>query len=337
MPRRLRHCTTLFIAITALSTWATAQNSPKKPQPDTPWPTKAVKLMVGFPAGSSPDLVARAMAEPLSKAIGQPVIVENHPGAGGNIAADLVAKSTDHHTLGIMINGNMTIAKLLNPKTPFDPAKDLAPISLIGTAPLVLAAPASAPGTPTWNSAQEFLLAARNAGNKWNYGTPGNGTVAHIGMEYLKVRTQMDAVHIPYQGNPQVITAMLGGQINLSLLPPGLAMPQIRAGKLKAIGVTSVSRSPLVPELPSLTEAGVQNFQLEIWTAAAGPASLPKPVVAKLSGLFSNIARTPEMREKLFTQGWQVAGTSAEGLANRIKSDTHLLGGVIAMRGIKSE
>lgn len=275
------------------------------------------------------------MAEPLSKALGQPVIVENHPGAGGNIAADLVAKSTDNHTLGIMINGNMTIAKLLNPKTPFDPAKDLAPISLIGTAPLVLTAPANAPGTATGNSAQDFLVAARNAGNKWNYGTPGNGTVAHIGMEYLKVRTQIDPVHIPYPSNPQVITAMLGGQINLSLLPPGLAMPQIRAGKLKAIGVTSASRSPLVPELPSLSEAGVQNFQLEIWTAAAGPASLPKPVVAKLSGLFSEIARTPDMRQKLFTQGWQVAGASAEGLANRIKSDTNLLGGVIAMRGIK--
>ena len=333
IPRNMRRRTSLLIAACALSTWATAQNSSKKLPPDAPWPTKTVKLLVGFPAGSSPDLVARAMSEPLSKALGQPVIVENHPGAGGNIAADLVAKSTDNHTLGIMINGNMTIAKLLNPKTPFDPAKDLAPISLIGTAPLVLAAPANAPG----NNAQDFLVAARNAGNKWNYGTPGNGTVAHIGMEYLKVRTQIDAVHIPYQGNPQVITAMLGGQINLALLPPGLAMPQIRAGKLKAIGVTSVSRSPLVPELPSLAEAGVQNFQLEIWTAAAGPASLPKPVVSKLSGLFSEIARSPEMRQKLFTQGWQVAGSSAEGLANRIKSDTHLLGGVIAMRGIKSE
>ena len=333
MSRQIRRRSTLFIALAALPTWATAQNSPKKPQIEASWPTKTVKLLVGFPAGSSPDLVARAMAEPLSKALGQPVIVENHPGAGGNIAADLVAKSTDNHTIGIMINGNLTIAKLLNPKTPFDPAKDLAPISLIGTAPLVLAAPASAPGA----NAQDFLVAARNAGNQWNYGTPGNGTVAHIGMEYLKVRTQMDPVHIPYPGNPQVITAMLGGQINLSLLPPGLAMPQIRAGKLKAIGVTSVSRSPLVPELPSLSEAGVQNFQLEIWTAAAGPASMPPSVVAKLSSLFSEIARGPEMRQKLFTQGWQVAGTSAEGLANRIKSDTRLLGGVIEMRGIKVE
>ena len=333
MPRLLHRRATLLIASCAVCTWATAQKVPVAPQATTPWPTKTVKILVGFPGGSSPDLVARALAEPLSKALGQPVIVENLPGAGGNIAADLVVKSTDNHTIGIMINGNMTIAKLLNPKTPFDPAKDLAPISLIATAPLVLTVPASSPGA----TAQEFFVAARNAGNTWNYGTPGNGTVGHIGMEYLKTRTQIDPVHVPYPGNPQVITAMIGGQINLSLLPPGLAMAQIRAGKLKAVGVTSSGRSPLVPELPSLAEGGVQNFQLEIWTAAAGPATLPKPIVAQLSGLLSEIARTPEMRQKLFQQGWQVAGTSSEGLANRIKSDTNLLGGVIAMRGIKVE
>lgn len=289
--------------------------------------------MVGFPGGSSPDLVARAFAEPLAKALGQPVVVENHPGAGGNIAADLVAKSTDGHTIGIMINGNLTIAKLLNPKTPFDPARDLAPISLIGTAPLVLAVPASAPGT----DAASFWSAARTAGSQWNYGTPGNGTVAHIGMEFLKTRARIDPVHVPYAGNPQVITAMLGGQIQMSLLPPGLAMAQIKAGKLKAIGVTSSGRSPLVPELPSLNEGGVSDFQLEIWNAAAGPASMPATVVTKLSALFSDIARSPDMRQKLFAQGWQVAGTSAEGLSNRIKSDTVLLGGVISQRNIKAE
>ena len=289
--------------------------------------------MVGFPGGSSPDLVARAMAEPLSKALGQPVVVENRPGAGGNIAADLVAKSTDNHTIGIMINGNLTIAKLLNSQTPFDPAKDLAPISLIGTAPLVLATNAQT----SYIDGLDFFKQARAAGNRWNYGTPGNGTVGHIGMEYLKARTGIDPVHVPFPGNPQVITNMLGGQINLSLLPPGLAMVQIRAGKLKAIGVTSSTRSPLVPELPSLAEAGVKEFQLEIWTAAAGPTSLPKPVLIRLSTLFSDIARSPEMRQKLYAQGWQVAGTSAEGLANRIKADTTLLGGVIAARGIRAD
>ena len=321
--------TTATLAQTQKSTRAKAAAAPAAAN----WPNRPIKIMVGFPGGSTPDLVARAIAEPLSKALGQPVIVENRPGAGGNIAADIVAKSTDDHTVGVMINGNLTIARLLNPKTPYDPAKDLAPISLIGTAPLVLAAPANAPG----DSAQDFLVAARNAGDKWSYGTPGIGTVGHIGMELLKTKTNINPVHVPYPGNPQVIQAMLGGQIQLSLLPPGLVTQQVKAGKLRAIGVTSSGRSPLVPEIPSLAEGGVSNFQLEIWTAMAGPSSMPKPIIAKLSALVSEIARSPDMRAKLFQQGWQVAGTSAEGLANRMKSDTNLLGGVIAMRGIKVE
>ena len=331
MKNRSMRRTVLVLALAALSASAFAQKSAKAGAP-TAWPTKPVRIMVGFPGGSTPDLVARTIAEPLSKALGQPVIVENKPGAGGNIAADMVAKATDNHTIGVMINGNMTIARLLNPATPFDPLKDLAPISLIGTAPLLLTAPVNAPG----NTAQEFFLAARNAGNKWSYGTPGIGTVGHLGMELLKTKTNIDPVHVPYPGNPQVINAMIGGQIHLSLLPPGLAAAQIRAGKLKAVGVTSTGRSPLVPEYPSLDEGGVtRGFQLEIWTAAAGPASLPKPIVARLSALISEIARSPDVRQKLFQQGWQVAGTSSEGLANRIKADTALLGGVIAMRGIK--
>jgi tripartite-type tricarboxylate transporter receptor subunit TctC len=156
-------------------------------------------------------------------------------------------------------------------------------------------------------------------------------------MELLKTKTNIDPVHVPYPGNPQVINALIGGQIQLALLPPGLASQQIRAGKLKAIGVTSASRSPLVPEFPSLKEGGINDYQLEIWTAAAGPASMPKPIINKLSQLISEIARTPEVRQKLFQQGWQVVGTSSEGLANRIKTDTNLLGGVIQLRGIKAE
>jgi tripartite-type tricarboxylate transporter receptor subunit TctC len=323
------------IATSLLPALATAQNRPAKSATQAPlnWPTKPLRIIVGFPGGSTPDLVARTLGEPLSKALGQPVIIENRVGAGGNIAADLIARATDDHTIGVMINGNMTIAKLLNPALAFDPLKAFAPISLIGTAPLVLAAPANAPGT----TAQDFLVAARNAGDKWSYGTPGVGTVGHIGMELLKTKTGINAVHVPYPGNPQVITAMISGQIQLSLLPPALVSAQVRAGKLRAIGVTSSGRSPLVPEFPSLAESGVTGFQLEIWNAAAAPASMPKPIVAKLSSLISQIAREPEVRAKLFQQGWQVTGTSAEGLANRIKADTNLLGGVIAMRGIKAE
>lgn len=336
MAQPIHRRTALTFALATASGTVLAQKAPKQQATaaTTAWPTKPLRILVGFPGGSTPDLVARTIAEPLSKALGQPVIVDNKPGAGGNIAADAVVKATDNHTIGVMINGNMTIAKLLNPHTPFDPVKDLAPISLIGTAPLLLAAPANAPG----HTAQEFFLAARNAGNKWSYGSPGIGTVGHIGMELLKTKTNIDPVHVPYPGNPQVINAMISGQIQMALLPPGLAAAQIRAGKLKAIGVTSSNRSPLVPEYPSLDEGGVtRGFQLEIWTAAAAPKSMPKDVVARLSTLIADIARSPEVRQKLFAQGWQTAGTSAEGLANRVKHDTALLGGIIQMRGIKVE
>lgn len=325
--------TTLTLALLALSTWAFAQGAPKEANKAAPWPSKPVRIIVGFPAGSSPDLTARTLGEPLSKALGQPVIIENKVGAAGNIAADYVAKASDDHTIGLMINGNMTIAKLLNPKLNYDPLKDLTPVSLIGVSPLVLMAPTSAPGA----SAKDFFAAARQAGDKWSYGTPGVGTVGHIGMEWLKGKTNINPLHVPYPGYPQVANAMLGGQLQLAMMPPALAMAQVRSGKLRAIGVTSAGRSPLAPELPSMTEAGVQDFSVEIWNAIAAPNSLPKPIVAKLSALFSDIARSPEIRQKLFQQGWQVAGTSAEGLANRVKADTALLSGVIASRGIKVE
>ena len=330
-----RRLTILALAVTICGapafTWA--QSKAKTAAADTAWPTKTIRLVVGFPAGSSPDLTARTLAEPLSKALGQAVVVENKVGAGGNIAADFVAKATDGHTIGLMINGNMTIAKLLNPNLPYDPLKDFAPISLIGFSPLVVVVPLNAPGA----TAQEFFTAARNAGDKWSYGSPGVGTVGHIGMEMLKGKSGINPVHVPYPGYPQVATALLGGQLQMSMLPPALANAQIKTGKLRAIGITSSGRSPLVPDLPSMTEADIRGFNLEIWNAVAGPSSMPKPVVAKLSALFSEIARSPDIRQKLFTQGWQVAGTSSEGLASRIKSDTSLLGGIITMRGIKNE
>ncbi len=331
MSARLSRRSALLAALTAL--WSLPFAHTALAADSAPWPTKTLRIIVGFPAGSSPDITARTLAEPLSKALGQAVIVENKVGAGGNIAADYVAKASDNHTIGLMINGNMTIAKLLNPQLNYDPLKDLTPISLIGVSPLVLTAPVGSPGA----SASDFFAAARSAGDKWSYGSPGVGTVGHIGMEWLKGKTGINPVHVPYPGYPQVANAMLGGQLQLSMLPPALAMAQIRAGKLRAIGVTSSGRSTLVPELPSMTEAGVRGFNLEIWNAIAAPNSLPKPVVARLSALFSEIARAPEMRQKLFVQGWQVAGTSSEGLANRVKADTALLGGVIATRGIKAE
>ncbi|MEZ5664811.1 MAG: tripartite tricarboxylate transporter substrate-binding protein [Burkholderiaceae bacterium] len=294
------------------------------------WPSRPLKIVVGFPPGSSPDLMARLLADPLAQALGQPVVVENRPGAGGNIAADLVARATDDHTLGLMINGNLTIAKILNPATPYDPLTDLSPVSLVAVAPLVLTASPKVQG-----EGAAFITAAREAGDRWNYGTPGVGTVAHIGMELLKSRAGIAPVHVPYPGNPQVINALMSGELQMALLPPGLAMAQVRAGKLRAIGVTSAGRSSVVPELPSLGEAGVPNLQLEIWNAVAAPNSLPKAHVKTLSDLITDIVRREDIRQKIFVQGWQVAGTSPEGLARRMQSDARTMAEVIARNHIR--
>lgn len=329
MRRQWIKLTVISLAASALPLLATAQTTSKVPT----WPNKTLRIVVGFPGGSSPDLTARTLAEPLSRALGQPVIVENKVGAGGNIAADYVAKATDNHTLGLMINGNLTTAKLLNPKLPYDPLKDFQPVSLVGVSPLVLMVPKSAPGV----SSQDFLAAARQAGDRWSYGSPGVGTIGHIGMELFQSITGTRAVHVPYPGYPQVATAMIGGQLQLSMLPPALAMAQAKGDKLRAIGVTSSGRSGLAPELPSMSEVGVPNFNLEIWNAMAAPKSMPPAVVAKLAALVSDITRSPEVRQKLFAQGWQVVGSSPEGLAKRIQSDTLLYGSIIKKLGVTNQ
>ncbi|MES2361999.1 MAG: tripartite tricarboxylate transporter substrate binding protein [Pseudomonadota bacterium] len=295
------------------------------------WPTRAVRILVGFPGGSTPDMAARALAEPLSRVLGQPVIIENKAGASGNIAADQVAKATDDHTLGVVINGNLTSARMLNPKLPYDPAKDFTYLSLLATAPLVLVAPASAP------DGAAFFAAAVKGGDQWNYGSVGNGSAAHLGMELLKSRIRgLTPMHIPFQGNPAVITALLGGQIQMALVPPGVAMPQVRTGKLKAIGLTS-ARSALVPEVAPLADAGVRDFNLEVWTALVGPAGLSKAARDRLNLEVPKIIRNADTRQKLFNQGWQAVGTSPEGLKTRITEESALMKAIILARGIKLE
>lgn len=238
---------------------------------------QAVAHHRGISPGSSPDLTARTFADPLARALGQPVVVENKVGASGNIGADAVAKATDGHTIGLFINVNFTIAKLVNPSLPFDPHKDLAPLSLVGVSPLVLTAPVAQAGVPTHADARTFLEAARQAGDRWSYGTPGVGTMGHIGTELLKARTGIAPVHVPYPGYPQVAMGMLGGRLQMALLPPALAVAQQRSGKLQLLGVTSAGRSSLVPGIPSLAEAGVKDFQWRSGMPSPRPRRCPPP------------------------------------------------------------
>jgi tripartite-type tricarboxylate transporter receptor subunit TctC len=295
------------------------------------WPTRTVRLLVGFPAGSTPDVSARILAEPLSKRLGQPVVVENRPGASGNIAADQVAKAGDDHTLGVVINGNLTSAKQLNPKLPYDPARDFSLISLLTTAPLVLVTQTGEP------SGAAFFQAARAAGDKWSYGSVGVGSVGHLGVEYLKLRAgNFAAVHVPYNGNPAAITALIQGQIQMALIPPGLALPQVKAGKLKAIGLTG-GRSTLAPELASLREAGIDDFNLEVWTALIGPATLSRAAQERLAQEVPAVLRDPEVRQQMFKAGWAAQGSAPEGLRTRVWEEAAILGRIITEGHITAE
>ncbi|MBK6790528.1 MAG: tripartite tricarboxylate transporter substrate binding protein [Betaproteobacteria bacterium] len=316
----------LLVAAATLA--ATAWCSSALAQPA--WPSKPVKIMVGFPGGSTPDMAARALAEVLAKSLGQPVVVENKPGASGDIAADQVAKAGDDHTLGVVINGNLTSAKLLKANLPYDPAKDFAFVSLLATAPLVLAA------QPELPAGADFFAAARASAGKWSYGSVGIGSVGHLGMEYVKSRAgNFDAVHVPYNGNPAVITAILGGQVQMALMPPGIALPQVKAGKMQAIGLTG-PRSALAPDTPSLAELGVQMDALEVWVALVGPASLSASAQERLAREVP-AAVNGEARERLLTSGWQAVGSSSDGLRQRVARETGILGGIIQSRGIKIE
>jgi tripartite-type tricarboxylate transporter receptor subunit TctC len=317
--------TSLLLAATAASLITAA------PAWAQTWPSKPVKILVGFPGGSTPDIAARVLADTLAKTWGQAVVVENKPGASGNVAADAVAKANDDHTLGIVINGNLTSAKQLNPKLAYDPAKDFAFVSLIATAPLVLVTPPDQPQGAAW------VAAAKAAGDKWSYGSVGIGSVGHLGMEVVKGAVgNGGAVHVPYNGNPAVVTAMIGGQVQMALIPPGVALPQVKAGKLHAVGLTG-PRSPLAPDVPPLADAGVKMAPLEVWTALVAPAGLSKAALERLAKDVPAAVRDPEARQRLLTGGWDPQGSSAEGLAARVKDEAKILGDIITSRGIKLE
>lgn len=295
---------------------------------ETPWPTQPLRIIVGFPAGSSPDMLARVIAEPLAAKLGQPVIVENKSGAAGNIGVDQVVKATDGHTIGLSPNGPLTTSKFLYSKLPYDPIRDIAPISLVATSPLVLAAGNHCPA----NTLTEAMLYFRNKGDKLSYGSVGNGSTSHLAMELLKLQSSIRPIHVPFQGFPAVITAMLSEQIDLSFIIPSLAMPHAKAGRIKILGVSSTGPSILVPDVVAIGQAiNLPKFEAEVWNGIFAPRSMPQSHVINLAGIISEILRMPIIRTALFAQSWQVAAGSPEGLTRRIVSDAALWSKIIQM------
>jgi tripartite-type tricarboxylate transporter receptor subunit TctC len=298
------------------------------------WPARPVRIIVPFPPGSSPDLIARMLTDRLAQALGQPVIVENKPGAGGNLGTGLVARAApDGYTLGLSIPGPLAVNTVLYKKMDYDPFKELVPITLVALSPNVLVVDPRL-GVST---VKEFIDYVKARPGKLNYGSVGNGSASHLTMELLKMRSGMDIVHVPYPGSPQVNTAIVSGQIQAGFVVPATAMPLAHAGRLKALAVTSSVRSVVVPELPTVAEAGFPGFESTAWIGIVAPAKTPGPIVERLSHELVTIIRSQELREKMLRVYFQPVGTAPEGLSNLMRAERDRWSKVIRQSGASAD
>jgi len=299
-----------------------------------PWPSRPIKLVVPFPAGSSPDIIARLIADPLGAALKETVVVDNKPGAGGNVGTGTVAHAEpDGYTFLFTIQGPLVTAPLLSKNLGYDPAKDLAPVTLVATSPNVLVVDPKLGA----NTLADFVRIAKAMPGQLNYGSVGNGSAAHLAMELFKARAGIDLVHVPYQGFPQIVNAILAGQVQAGFMVPGIAIGQIRAGKLKALGVTTLVRSASLPEMPSLVEQGYPDFEAISWQAVLAPAATPKPIVERVANELIRIIKSNDVRAKMLGQYFSAAGTAPEALAGLMKTERARWAKVIKAAGVQPE
>ena len=328
MQRRIFLHTSAAAATTLALPWLSVQAQAQA------WPGRPIKLVVPFPPGSSPDIIGRLLAEPLGLALGQTVIIDNKPGAGGNVGTGAVAKAeADGYTFLFTIQGPLVTAPLLSVNLNYDPVKDLAPVTLVATSPNVLVVDPKLGA----NTLADFVRITKEKSGQLNYGSVGNGSASHLAMELFKTRAGLDIVHVPYQGFPQVVNAILAGQVQAGFMVPGIAMGQVRAGKLKALGVTTLSRSGSLPDLPSFVEQGYAGFEAISWQAVLAPAGTPKPIIERVSRELIRIIKSDDVRGKILGQYFSAAGTAPEALAGLMKSERERWAKVIKAAGVKPE
>ena len=321
----------IFLLAAALAFAAVAA---AQPATEASWPSRAIHLIVPFPPGSSPDLIARVLSEKLAPALGAPVVVENRPGAGGNLGTALVARAApDGYTIGISIPGPLAVNTVLYRKMEYDPFRDLAPVSLVGASPnLLVVDPAL-----KVDSVKEFVALAKSQPGKLNYGSVGNGSTSHLTMELFKEAAGIDIVHVPYPGSPQVNTAILAGQVAAGFVVPATAMPLVQSGRLKALAVTTSVRSVVLPEYPTLAEAGYPQVVSTAWNGIVAPAKTPRAIVERLSRELVAILRSEDVREKMLRMYFQPTGTAPAGLANLMRLEAERWGRVIRKTGATAD
>ena len=296
------------------------------------YPSKPIRLVVPFPAGGSLDVVARAIGQKLTEAWGQPVVIDNRPGAGGNIGADLVAKSApDGYTILEGALSTHAVNVSLYAKMPYDPIKDFAPITLVAVTPNVLVLNASYPV----NSVPELLAYARANPGKLSFGSGSNGSAGHLAGELFKTEAGVDMVHIPYKGGAPALQALLAGDTQLMFDNLANSAAQLKAGKLKALAVTTAKRSSLMPELPTLSETGLPGFDIYTWWGFMAPAGTPKEVVAKWNAEVTKILNSPEMKAFFAQQGAEPAPDSPEQFAALIRSEINKYAKIVKQSGAK--
>ena len=297
------------------------------------YPNKPVKIVVPFPAGGPTDVVTRSLADKLGAALGQAVVVENKPGAGGSIGADFVAKSpADGYTLVMATSSTHSIGPYLA-KLPYDPEKDFTPIVWVGNATNILVVNAQLPA----NNVPELVALARKDPGKLNYATSGIGTVVHLTSELFASTAGIKLTHVPYKGVQQSIPDLISGQVTILFDNIMTAQPHIKAGKVKALGISSPKRSPLVPDVPTVAEQGLPGFESVTWFGLLGPAGTPKAVVDRVNAELNKALQSPEVLARFVQLGFEPAGGSAAEFAATIQRDARKWSKVIKDAGVKPE
>ncbi len=279
----------------------------------TDWPKGPVRIVVPYGPGSTPDIIARIVADKLVRRTGQPMVVDNKPGASGHLGTDAVAKAApDGQTIGVSIAGPLGVNALLFKKMPYDAARDLELVSIAATQPSVLVVPT----TLGVNSTDELVTLMKKNPGKYNYASMGAGSISHLAMEALAARSGTSVVHVPYAGSGPALTALLGGNADIAVLPAAAVMAQVKAGKIKALAVATAHRSAALPDVPTLAEGGIRDVQADAWMGFVVPAKTPDAIVRRLNAELVAILADPDVREKLKLQYMDVvAGSPAEARA----------------------
>jgi tripartite-type tricarboxylate transporter receptor subunit TctC len=317
----------LLFACTACSITAHAQNS-------ADFPRRPLRFVVGFLPGGPSDTIARVVGAKLGEGLGQAVIVDNRAGAGGNVSAEIVAHApADGHTLLLGTGGPLVIAPIIGQKINFDPEKDLMPVSNLGDSMSILCAHPSLPAS----SVKELVALARSKPGEINYASSGVGTANHLAAELLSSMANIKLTHVPYKGSGAALPALIGGEVKLGFGPLLPAIPHVKAGRLKGLGVTALKRSPAAPEIATIAEQGLPGYEVNSWYGVFVPAATPKAVAARLNREIVRVTALSEVRERLSKDGVEAAGSTPEALRNIVQAEKKLWTRVIREAHIRIE